>query len=109
MTGTGSGGADTLLSSGGPNTLVGLGGNDLYCVNNSADVVTEAAGGGIDTVIATSSYTLPSEVEALYLVGTDSPEPARPAPTRCSAAAGRTRWSASAATISTTSTTAPTW
>ena len=70
LTGTGSGGADTLLSSGGPNTLVGLGGNDLYCVNNSADVVTEAAGGGIDTVIATSSYTLPSEVEALYLVGT---------------------------------------
>ena len=40
----------TLLSSGGPNTLVGLGGDDLYYVNNTADVVTEAANGGFDSV-----------------------------------------------------------
>jgi hypothetical protein len=31
--------------------------------------VTEDAGGGLDKVIATSSYVMPSEVEALYLVG----------------------------------------
>ena len=43
LTGTGSSGADTLHSSGGPNTLVGLGGDDLYYVNNAADVVIEAA------------------------------------------------------------------
>ena len=41
FTGTGPGGADSLLSSGGPNTLVGLGGDDLYYVDNTADVVIE--------------------------------------------------------------------
>ena len=53
LTGTGSAGADTLHSNGGPNTLVGLGGDDLYYVNNTDDVVIEAANGGNDTVVAT--------------------------------------------------------
>jgi autotransporter-associated beta strand protein len=70
LTGTGSNNADSLLSSGGPNTLIGLGGDDLFYVNSIGDVVVEAAGGGIDTVIATSSFIMPSEVEALYLAGT---------------------------------------
>ena len=69
LTGTGSGNGDALLSSVGANTLVGLGGSDLFFVNSSGDVVVESAGGGIDTVIATSNYVMPSEVEALYLVG----------------------------------------
>ena len=69
LTGTGSGGADTLLSTGGANTLVGLGADDLYYVNNGGDTVTETAGGGIDTVIATASYIMPSEVEALHMNG----------------------------------------
>ena len=69
LTGTGSGNADTLLSSGGPNTLIGLGGDDRYYVNNVADVVTEAVGGGLDTVLARVNYTLPANVEALYLIG----------------------------------------
>ena len=60
LTGTGTGGADTLHSSGGPNTLVGLGGDDVYYVNNTADVVIEAANGGYDTVAATVNYTLPA-------------------------------------------------
>jgi serralysin len=69
LTGTGSDGAETLLSYGGPNTLVGLGGNDLYYVNNAADVVIEAANGGHDIVLASVDYTLPANVEALYMVG----------------------------------------
>jgi VCBS repeat-containing protein len=69
LTGTGSDNADSLLSRGGPNTLIGLGGDDLYYVNNAADVVIEAANGGNDTVMATVSYTLPANVEALYVNG----------------------------------------
>ncbi|MBR0739664.1 VCBS domain-containing protein [Bradyrhizobium liaoningense] len=69
LTGTGSGSADSLLSSGGPNTLVGLSGDDLYYVNNVADVVIEAANEGYDTVMATVSYTLPANVEAMYMTG----------------------------------------
>ena len=70
LTGTGSGGADTLLSIGGANTLVGLGGNDVYYVNHTGDTVIETAGGGYDTVVATADYVLPTNVEALYLIGT---------------------------------------
>jgi Ca2+-binding RTX toxin-like protein len=69
LIGTGSAGADTLHSNSGPNTLVGLDGDDLYYVNNTADVVTEAANGGYDTVVATVNYTLPANVEALYMSG----------------------------------------
>src|SRR5262249_32790179 len=69
LTGTGSGNADSLLSSGRPNTLIGLGGDDLYYVNNAADVVIEAANGGYDTGMASVSYTLPANVEALYVNG----------------------------------------
>ena len=70
LTGTGSSNADTLLSSGGPNILVGLGGDDFYFVNNTADVVTEAANGGFDSVQASVSYTLSTNVEVLYVNGT---------------------------------------
>ena len=69
LTGTGSNGADTLYSSGGPNTLVGLGGNDFYYVNHTGDVVTEATKGGYDTVMTYVSYTLSTNVEAMYMNG----------------------------------------
>jgi VCBS repeat-containing protein len=69
LTGTGSNGAETLYSSGGPNTLAGLGSDDLYYVNNTADVVIEAADGGADTVVASVDYTLPANVEGLYMIG----------------------------------------
>jgi VCBS repeat-containing protein len=69
LTGTGSSGADTLQSNTGPNTLIGLGGDDLYYVNNADDIVIEASGGGVDTVLASVDYTMPANVEGLYMVG----------------------------------------
>ena len=50
---------------------MGLGGDDLYYVNNSDDVVIEAADGGIDTVGATVNYTLPDNhnIELLSMLG----------------------------------------
>ena len=69
LTGTGSSGAETLISTGGPNTLVGLGGNDTYYVYKIADVVIEAANGGYDIIAASVDYTLPANAEALYMLG----------------------------------------
>ena len=69
LTGMGTNNADSLLSSGGPNTLVGLGGDDLYYVNNAADIVVEVPNEGFDSVMTSLSYTLPANVEALYLTG----------------------------------------
>ena len=112
LTGTGSGGPETLVSIGGPNTLVGLGGDDLYFLNNSADVVIEAADGGTDTVGATVNYTLPdnSNIEtalhARLRVDRHGLGRRRHA---ASAAADPTPWWGLAAMISITSTTPPTW
>jgi len=69
LAGTGTAGADSLISVGGPNTLVGLGGNDTYFVNNSSDIVQEAPGGGFDSVFAAASFTIPTNVEVLYMNG----------------------------------------
>ncbi|MGJ3626781.1 hypothetical protein AB5I41_07745 [Sphingomonas sp. MMS24-JH45] len=43
--------------------LVGLAGDDAYIVDDTGDVVTEAAGEGTDTVTASVSYTLSASVE----------------------------------------------
>lgn len=44
-------------------TMEGGAGDDVYIVNAAGVVITELANEGIDTVYATVSYTLPSEVE----------------------------------------------
>ena len=81
----GGGGMDRLLGGDGDDLLdgaSGLGeadwlaggaGNDSYRVDSAADAVVEAAGGGLDTVLADipgGSYALPANVEALVLLGT---------------------------------------
>jgi len=77
---TGGAGDDTLLGGGGNDTMAGGEGNDVYYVDAEddlttlaieGDVVTESANGGKDTVYAAVSYIAPSNVEQVYLSGTD--------------------------------------
>jgi trimeric autotransporter adhesin len=67
---TGNGAANRLDGGAGIDTMAGGAGDDVYVVENVADVVTELAGGGLDTVEAAVSYTLGAEVERLTLTGT---------------------------------------
>jgi len=66
---TGGIGADSLDGGAGNDTMVGGADNDTYAVDAAGDVVTEAAGGGTDTVMSAITYTLGSEVENLTLTG----------------------------------------
>jgi Ca2+-binding RTX toxin-like protein/subtilisin-like proprotein convertase family protein len=71
-------GRDTLLGEGGDDTLdggegidlmAGGAGDDTYYVSSRSDRVVELANAGIDKVIASSSYTLASNIENLELAG----------------------------------------
>jgi Ca2+-binding RTX toxin-like protein len=67
----GGAGADTLDGGTGTDTMFGGAGNDTYVVDDTADVVTEAAGAGTDTVqTALLAYTLGANVENLTFTGT---------------------------------------
>lgn len=67
----GSDGADNLTGNSGANRFDGGAGNDLYALQDGTDTVTEAAGGGFDTVRTTASWTLAAgqEVERLVARG----------------------------------------
>lgn len=64
---TGNANANTLYSGAGADKLVGGAGNDVYHVNATTDVVTEASGGGLDTIYTSASFRLTagSSVEVL--------------------------------------------
>ncbi|MFZ3019434.1 MAG: VCBS domain-containing protein [Gallionella sp.] len=66
---TGTGGNNVLDGGAGVDTLAGGAGNDTYIVDNTADVVTENAGAGTDSVFASADYTLSDNVENLTLTG----------------------------------------
>ncbi len=62
-------GNDVLNGGGGADNMWGGAGNDIYVVDNAKDSVSEAFNGGIDTVRASISYVLDTQVEKLELTG----------------------------------------
>ena len=76
---TGNDNNNVLNGSAGADRMTGKGGTDTYFVDDEGDLVFEEAGGGVDTVHAAVSYTLPACVEnggmlgdaALDLTGND--------------------------------------
>src|SRR5262249_58488033 len=65
---TGGAGNDTLDGNGGADTLIGNAGDDTF-ITDGGDTLTEAAGGGIDTVQSSVSFTLAAQFENLTLTG----------------------------------------
>ncbi|MCA3345926.1 MAG: M10 family metallopeptidase C-terminal domain-containing protein, partial [Roseomonas sp.] len=63
----GNAGADSLDGASGNDTLEGGDGNDYYFSVTSADRITEAAGGGADTLIANSSLSMPENIEVAII------------------------------------------
>ncbi|MFD1628130.1 calcium-binding protein, partial [Azospirillum griseum] len=67
----GGAGNDTLQGLAGNDTLIGGVGNDVYIVEDSGDVILEASGAGVDSVLASiASYSLLANVETLSYTGT---------------------------------------
>ncbi|MEI6029111.1 MAG: calcium-binding protein, partial [Betaproteobacteria bacterium] len=66
----GGAGDDTLNGSTGADSMAGGAGNDLYTVDNVADLVVEQASQGTDRVSSSVSFTLGANVENLSLTGT---------------------------------------
>ena len=67
---TGNAGNNILDGGAGADTMTGGMGNDTYVVDNAADVIVEAVGGGIDTVKTALSYSLSgTQLENITLTG----------------------------------------
>jgi Ca2+-binding RTX toxin-like protein len=65
----GNAGANRLDGAAGADTMKGGAGDDVYIVDNVADITTEAAGAGNDSVQASVSWTLAANTENLALTG----------------------------------------
>jgi Ca2+-binding RTX toxin-like protein len=66
-------GNDTLDGGGDADVLIGGDGNDLYIVDNSADIISEVAGEGRDTVRNSASFSMltqaPGDLEIMIMTG----------------------------------------
>ena len=67
---TGNAAANTLNGGTGADTMIGGAGNDSYTVDNVADLVTENANEGTDSVSSSVTFTVAANVENLTLTGT---------------------------------------
>lgn len=65
----GGAGNDKMWGNAGSDTMSGGIGNDTYYVSDATDVVIENPGEGTDFIYTTVSYTLPANVERLFLSG----------------------------------------
>ncbi len=65
-------GNDLLDGGAGADFMNGGMGDDIYVIDDAGDQITEFGGGGVDTVMASISYTLGSGIENLMLTGTAS-------------------------------------
>lgn len=63
----GNAGADSLDGGSGNDTLEGGAGNDLYIGATGDDRITEAVGGGADTIIANNSLVMPDNIEVAVI------------------------------------------
>lgn len=66
---SGAAGNDSLDGRRGADNMAGGTGDDIYLVDDAADVVTEGSNAGIDTVFAAVNWVLSSHVENLTLTG----------------------------------------
>jgi Ca2+-binding RTX toxin-like protein len=62
-------GNDLLDGGAGADQLTGGAGDDTYVVDHAGDLVVEANGAGVDTVLSSVSFALPDSVEHLTLTG----------------------------------------
>jgi Ca2+-binding RTX toxin-like protein len=66
----GGAGNDTLIGGTGLDEMIGGAGNDIYNLDEVDDIVTEAAGGGVDLVqTSADGYQLTANVEKLVVLG----------------------------------------
>ena len=63
----GGSGSDALIGGSGADRMEGGGGDDFYNVDNPGDVLIENPGEGFDNVFTSVTFTLPENVEVLFL------------------------------------------
>jgi Ca2+-binding RTX toxin-like protein len=69
LSGTANSATDSLTSNTGIDTLIGGSGNDTFVINNAGDIVQDTSATAANTIDASVSYTLPTNVNTLVLLG----------------------------------------